>query len=1159
MPAKAGIPLHSRQHFRHQTESRSVSPMGHSVDGFIAHWKDAKGGERAQSQTFLNDLCDLIGVARPKDGDYKFEFALKGDKATDFVDLYKRGCFVLESKQSRAKGQKKDVAAQLDLLTNTATKPGKEKSGRAWDVLMLNARQQAENYARHLPSSHEWPPFIVVCDVGHCFEIYADFTGKGRHYEQFPDRQGFRVVMEDFRKPEIVQQFKLMWDDPHSLNPARKAAKATREIAKALAEVSKRLEASKHHPEEVALFLMRCLFTMFAEDTELIPKDSFTDLLQRCTDNPKSFMPNLMELWKQMNAGGFSVAIGADVMQFNGRLFQDARVFPMEKEDIGVLKAAAGKDWKEVDPSIFGTLLEQALDTKERASLGAHYTPRAYVERLVQATVIEPLRGEWQNVQGSLAMEPEDALERVRSFHQRLCEIRVLDPACGTGNFLYVTLELMKKLEGEVLDMLLQLGGQEALRLETFTVDPHQFLGIEKNPRAAAIADSVLWIGFLRWHLRTRGYTLEEPILREFKNIERRDAVLEHDGVDIKGNYVRPRRPEWPAAEFIVGNPPFIGGKDVRAQLGDHYAEALWKAHPQMNDSADFVMYWWDKAAELLARKGASLRRFGLVTTNSIKQPFQRRTIERHLSAKTPISILMAVDDLHWPKVTADSADLRIVMTVAERGKQEGKLLTVQSENGSNTDEPQIELIETLGQINADLTVGVDVTKAVALKATEGLCSPGVKLHGSGFIVTPAESEHLGLGKRKGLEEHIRNYRNGRDLMGTSRKVLAIDLFDLDINEVRERFPEVYQHILQAVKPERDRNNRESYKKLWWVFGEPRKDLRPAFLGQPRYIATVETAKHRVFQFLDASILPDNMLVCIASKDAVHLGILSSRFHVVWTLSQGGTLEDRPRYTKGHCFDPFPFPNPSNEQRDLIARIAEGLDNHRKDVQAAHPEITLTQMYNVLEKVKDASRPPAAAPQPEGGESEPPQREGIEDVRATLSADEQRIFDDALILILKERHDELDAAVAAAYGWPADLSDDDILARLVALNKERAAEEAKGFVRWLRPDYQIPRFGSDAEKAAQIEADLGTPDQPVPAAAKADKASFPTSTVEQVAAVMAALAQQPDAVSAADLARGFKQGKKAEARIAATLSSLARTGFISVADGGKKFALQRAA
>ena len=285
--------------------------------------------------------------------------------------------------------------------------------------------------------------------------------------------------------------------------------------------------------------------------------------------------------------------------------FRNRAALPLAREEIGELRQAAGYDWRDVDPSIFGTLLEQALDPEERRKLGAHYTPRAYVERLVVATVIEPLRADWGNIvldgRAPEVRKPgKDALGTVRSFHDKLCATRVLDPACGTGNFLYVSLELMKRLEGEVLEALADLGGQEALTgLEGHSVDPHQFVGMEVNPRAAAIAELVLWIGHLQWHIRTKGGRPSEPILRAFKNIVLRDAVLAAEKTlarDATGKpvskpgpdgkpveiyfYGNPRRPEWPQAEFIVGNPPFIGNKRMRDTLGDSYVEALWAATP---------------------------------------------------------------------------------------------------------------------------------------------------------------------------------------------------------------------------------------------------------------------------------------------------------------------------------------------------------------------------------------------------------------------------------------------------------------------------------------------------------------------------------------------------------------------------------------------------
>ncbi|MGD0191401.1 MAG: DNA methyltransferase [Rhizomicrobium sp.] len=1141
------------------------------VDAFIARWGGREGGqERANYAPFLSELCDVLGVARPdpaeattEENDYVFERMVKdynpdGSASSRRIDLYKRGCFVLEAKQSRQKGGAKEIVGQGDLLGgHPPQKRGARGATRAWDVLMFNARRQAEGYARALPVSHGWPPFILVCDVGHVIEVYADFSGQGKNYAQFPDRQNFRIYLDDLRIPAVRERLVSIWTEPLSLDPARKSARVTRQIAERLAEVSKALEKNKHPPEQVAMFLMRCLFTMFAEDVELLPKKSFQRLLERCEGDVSKFKPMVAQLWEAMDKGDFAYAIETQVKQFNGEFFKSRTVLPLERAEIGELRAAASHDWRDVDPSIFGTLLEQALNPDERRRLGAHYTPRAYVERLVVATVIEPLREEWNNVISTAERQKsegrnDDAVASVSAFHEKLCKARVLDPACGTGNFLYVSLELVKRLEGEVLEALVDLGGQEALReFERHTVDPHQFLGLEINPRAAAIAELVLWIGHLQWYIRTKGGMPSEPILRAFHNIQVKDAVLTWDGapvpkvVDGKETFPNARRPDWPEAEFIVGNPPFIGGKDIRARQGGDYAEALWKTHPDMNESADFVMYWWDRAAELLTRKATSLRRFGLVTTNSISQVFQRRVIERHLSAKKPISIIMAVPDHPWTKVSTDAAAVRIAMTVCEPGRREGTLHEISHEARLDTDTPIIEFSERTGLINSDLTIGVDVTITSSLLANEGICSPGVKLHGAGFIVTRPEAEHLGLGKRKGLENHIREYRNGRDLASRPRSKMVIDLYGLTVDEVKKKFPEVYQHIKLEVKEKivvnedgeketvgRDWNNRQSYRDNWWIFGEPRSELRPALADIHRYIATVETTKHRVFQFLDKTILPDNMIVAIASDDAFILGTLSSRIHVIWTLYSGGTLEDRPRYTKTHCFDPFPFPNANKIQKQNIRIVADDIDTHRKTVLTDHPNLTLTGLYNVLELLRTGMPPDA------------------------LDADDRLIFDDGLILILKELHERLDSAVADAYCWPTDLSDEEILGRLVALNNERAVEEAKGKVRWLRPDYQIPRFGKDKQK---VELDLTGGEMRIAAPSAGPKGAFPSDDIAQTASVMAVLANASGGLDALAIAGTFKQGRRVTTKVASVLSALARMGFIDSPDGGRTFVLRRAA
>ena len=1131
---------------RTATQTSHASPE--AVEQFISHWQGREGGqERANYVLFLTQLCSLLGVPHPDpasatqvENDYVFERVVKepgrdGVVSNRRIDLYLRNSFVLEAKQSRQqKGGDKEVQGQADLFLSNAASRGRRGADRAWDVLMLNARRQAEDYVRLLPAGHEPPPFVIVCDVGHCFEVYANFRRDGKAFDQFPDRQSFRVYLEDLRLPQVRDRLVAIWTDPLSLDPAKRAARVTRAIASRLAAVSKALEDQGHPAEEVAMFIMRCLFTMFAEDVTLLPEKSFKEVLERCEQDPTTFEPDVGQLWQAMDKGEYAYAIRKKVPEFNGEFFKERTVLPIGKEEIGELRQAASYSWRDVDPSIFGTLLEQALDRVERRRLGAHYTPRAYVERLVVATVIEPLREEWGNALTTAERQKfegrgRDAIATVSGFHSKLCETRVLDPACGTGNFLYVSLELVKRLEGEVLEALADLGGQEALGgLQGHTVDPHQFMGMELNPRAVAIAELVLWIGHLQWHIRTKGGMPSEPILHAFKNIVAKDAIVAPD-------LSRPRRPEWPEAEFIVGNPPFIGGKDIRARLGDDYVKALWSAHPHVNESADFVMYWWDRAAELLTRKGTVLRRFGFVTTNSISQVFQRRVVERHLSGAKPVSLVMAIPDHPWIKAAPDSAAVRIAMTVGEAGAKVGLLREVVREAGLDTDAPTVDLRELKGKINSDLTTGADLSQTEPLQSNEGISSRGMSLHGAGFIVSRNEAEALGLGKRQGLEQHIREYRNGRDLAARPRGVMVIDLFGLTADDVRARFPKVYQQVLTTVKPERDTNNRESYRVNWWVFGEPRRELRPALAGISRYIATVETTKHRVFQFLDASILPDNMLVAIAMDDAFDLGVISSRFHVTWALRAGGWLGvgNDPRYSKSRCFDPFPFPAADDLQKQRIRAVGEDLDAHRKRVLAEHPHLTLTGIYNVLEELRAGVAPDA------------------------LNAPERRIFDDGLVLILREYHDRLDALVAEAYGWPVELSDEEILVNLVALNKERATEERRGLVRWLRSDYQIPRFGSPKEKA---ELDLVGGAVAIEAAVPAGpKPSFPSDDVAQTAAVMSALAAASLPINAVALATTFKQGRKIAPKIIAVLAALTRMGYVATADGGETFAMRRVA
>ncbi|MBA4388672.1 MAG: SAM-dependent methyltransferase [Verrucomicrobia bacterium] len=1122
--------------------------MTDHIQAFIDRWNKSGAAERANYQLFLSELCDLLEVPRPDPATpdttlntYVFERSVvfhygDGTTSNGRIDLYKRGSFVLEAKQGAEYPRSSQDAPLSTVVRDQSRRIGRGIGPRGtptWDDAMHRARGQAEQYVRALPAEEGRPPFIVVADVGHSLELYSEFSRSGGTYVPFPAPGSHRIHIEDLKHGDIRDRLRAVWTDPLSLDPTRRSAQITRDIADRLAKLALALERGGHDPHETAGFLMRCLFTMFAEDVGLLPKSCFSNLLESLKDSPEHFVPMTEELWARMNAGGFSTSLRSDVLRFNGGLFEKATALPLTRDQLLLLIEAAKCDWRDVEPAIFGTLLERALDPTERHKLGAHFTPREYVERLVLPTIINPIRSEWEAVRAAVLVlvgdgKVDKAVATVQSFHGRLVNVRVLDPACGSGNFLYVTLEHLKRIEGEVFDTLDSLGQRQALmELRGVTVDPHQLLGLEVNPRAAAIAELVLWIGTLQWHFRNRGNTpVPEPVIRSFHNIECRDALIEWDSIeqvcDVNGEpvsrwdgrstmphpvtgkdvpdeskrvpvvqYVNPRAAIWPEADYVVGNPPFIGASLMRAALGDGYTEAVRSAQADLGASSDFVMYWWNHAAKLV--RTGKLRRFGFVSTNSIRQTFNRRVLQEHVKATDPVSILFAIPDHPWVD-SADGAAVRIAMTAVASGASDGRLLEVASESDGAHGVATVTFCEYVGKIQADLSIGADVAGAVALRSNEGISCPGVKLHGAGFIVTPEEAAHIGLGTVPGLERHIRGYRNGRDLASRPRGVMVIDLFGLSEAEVRIRFPAVFQWLIERVKPERDQNNRSTYRDNWWIHGEPRSSFRPALSGLSRYIATVETSKHRYFQFLDASILPDNMLVCIAQDDAYVLGVLSSRLHVTWALETGGRLGvgNDPRYNKSRCFETFPFPDTTETAKAAIREVGEQLNAHRKARQSEYPELTITAMYNVLQML----------------------RKGI-----TLSDKDRQIHEMGLVSVLREIHDELDRLVAAAYGWPPDIYEDDILTRLVILNSERAHLESNGKIAWVRPEFQTSNTSNEPQFLDVL--------QPVSGkkriATGSSKLVWPIELPAQVSAVKAVLAEARSPTTAEIVARRFSR------------------------------------
>ena len=1130
------------------------------IASFIVRWSGSGAAERANYQLFLSELCDVLGVPRPdpsrpddSENAYVFERAVTfhhpdGSTSSGRIDLYRRSCFILEAKQGVEKQVATEALAEATKAKVRAAKKGTAQRGSAaWDEAMLKARSQAEQYARALPAAEGRPPLLLIVDVGHSIEIFSEFSRTGGTYIPFPDPRNHRIFLSQLEDPAVRETLRLAWTDPLALDPSRRSARVTREIAQSLGRLAASLEKSGHSAESVAAFLMRSLFTMFAEDVELLPKDSFSTLLKTLRGNTGHFAPMIEELWSRMKTGGFSTALRENVRHFNGGLFENATAIPLSDDQFELLIEASRADWRDVEPSIFGTLLARALDPAERHKLGAHYTPRAYVERLVLPTIIEPLRVEWNAVRAAaLTLDRQgktpEAIAEIQRFHRRLCSIRVLDPACGTANFLYVTLELLKRLEGEVLDALALLGHEQAsLEMSGFTVDPHQLLGIEINPRAAAIAEIVLWIGYLQWHFRTSGRVAPpEPIIRAFHNIECRDAVLAWDAtepvLDERGEpvtrwdgqtmkkhpvtgedvpdesarvpllrYVNPSPAEWPQADFIVGNPPFIGNRMMRHDLGDGYVDALRATYADVPDSVDFVMYWWHNSARKL--RSGSCSAFGLITTQSITQSSNRKVIDHQFAMMPPLSLVQAVPDHPWADDT-DSATVRIAMTVCRLGSEKlaGQVVEPVEEDGTVTNYR----IVSSGIIQSDLKTGADMSSMKSLQANESLCFMGMIPLGEDFVLTRESAEQFGDLESLELRDRIRPYKNGRDLAATDRNAFVLDTHGLTEQELLQRHPKIYQWLHDRVRPIRAQLKRKSYRERWWLFAEAITGFRRGIVGLSRYIATPETSKHRFFVFLDARVLPDHALLTVCSDNAYILGVLSSRPHLVWSARAGSSLGETPRWRTAACWRPFPFPTANEAQQARIRELAEALDTHRKRQQTQHPKLTLTDCYNVLEKLR------AGTP---------------------LTPKEQLTHEQGLVTVLRQIHDDIDAVVVETYGLAPTATDDAILTHLCALNAQRAAEERAGTIRYLRPAFQNP--ASTATQTTLTTPDAGEVSKsttPVPQS----KIPWPKTLAEQAQSVRTALAALIAPADAETLASSFKNANSE--RIAELLETLASLG-----------------
>ena len=949
---------------------------------FIDKWRSVDLKERTASQSHFNDLCALLGVDDPITADPKgdwFTFEKGASKTTGgegWADVWRRGCFAWEYK-----GKNKD----LD-----------------------KAFAQLQQYAIAL----ENPPLLIVCDMER-FRIHTNWTNTVQKVYEFR--------LEDLRDAATRDLLRAAFVNPDTLKPTKTRQKLTEEAAEKFAALALRLRARGHNSEAVAHFVNRLVFCLFAEDVGLLPNKMFQRMLEACHPAPASFQDLARTLFAAMRSGGM---VGFErVDWFNGGLFDDDSALPLEKPDLADLLDAARLDWSEIDPSILGTLFERGLDPDKRSQLGAHYTDRDKIMLIVRPVVIDPLVAEWEAAKAEIvallekaasAKSPatrtrahNDAVKLKQTFLERLKDFRVLDPACGSGNFLYLALLALKDIEHRVNLEAEAMG----LPREFPRVGPEALLGIELNPYAAELARVSVWIGEIQWMRRNGFEASRNPILRPLNTIECADALLTPDGENR----------DWPAADVIIGNPPFLGGKLLRSLLGDEAVDRLFAVYEgRVPPEADFVCYWFVKAQEAMATGRTRLA--GLVSTNSIRGGANRRVLEALADRE---AIFDAWDDEAW---ILNGAAVRVSMVCFARDP-EGL-------------QPHLDGLP-VERIHADLTASqVNLTRAARLSQNADVAFMGDTKGGAFDIPGELAREWLRLPLNpngRPNSDVLRPWMNGMDVTRRSAGKWIIDFG----NEMSEADAALYEapfcHVEQNVKPLRTQNKRDSYRRLWWRHVEPRPAMWQRIGNIGRFLVTPTVSKFRLFAWMQAPICPDHQLIAVARDDDTTFGILHSRFHELWALRMGTSLEDRPRYTPSTTFETFPFPEgltPDIPAADYAA------DPRAQKIAAAAARLNELR-ENWLNPADLVVRVPEVVP-------------GYPD--RLLPKDE------AAAKILKKRtltnlynerpawldnaHRALDGAVADAYGWGEDwaagrLDEEEILARLFRLNQARAAAEAK--------------------------------------------------------------------------------------------------------------------
>jgi len=1001
---------------------------------FKRKWARYSGKETAAYQEHFNDLCALLGEPTPAAADptgnesFCFQkrvvkdeelFALaesgrvaeepEPERERGFADVWKRGCFAWEYK-----GKKKNLDA---------------------------AYQQLLRYRESLLN----PPLLVVCDFDR-YIIRTNFNGTVQETYEFTNAN-----VDD---PKFLQLLGAVFTNPEFLKPQRTTDEVTEKLAQQIGEVARLLQkresvelidaysrrelaVAQRKNLRIARFLNRIVFCFFAEDTGLLPKNVVTEIFKTGVDDPAHFAEVLEDLFRKMAKGG---TFGAHkIRHFNGHLFEEATVFELTEEEIGKLAVAGEADWQFIQPSIMGNLFERGLDPDHRAQLGAHYTSEEDIKTLVEPVLMAPLRREWSTIKGELASSfvrgEGKASDRAKlsSFHDQLAGITVLDPACGSGNFLYVSLQLLLDLEKELIAFATQLGFDFKSR-----VNVQQLKAIELNAYAFELAQVSVQIGYLKWR-RDNGFPNErDPVLQELDHFQNEDALLvphfrskaktlkeaqagEHAADDALKFYTERK---WPTCDVIVSNPPFLGDKLMRSEMGNDYVKELRRTYgDRIPGQSDLCCYWFEKARDSIEHKHC--KRAGLLATQGIRGGANREVLKR---IKQTGDIFFAISDREW---ILDGANVHVSMIGFDDGSDNVRMLDS----------------KLVLRTNANLTAEADISSAARIKANAEIGFIGVSMHGPLDIDEAKAIEFCTAGGNPtgyANSDVVRPILNAFEITKRAepRWIIA---FDPDSTAQASALYEMpFGYVEKHVRPVRAENKRKIYRERWWVHGEARPAMLQSLRPLPRFLATPRVSKHRVFVWISPEYLPSDATVAFARDDDYFFGVLHSRFHEVWALKLGTRLETRPRYTPTTCFETFPLPEPNEQQKINISAAAKELNELRENW-LNPPEWTITRVLEF----------PGSSDGPWSRFIIDANARGIGTVRypRAEARDEEcakKLAKRTLTNLYNERpawlmnaHAKLDAAVAAAYGFAADLKDEQILEKLLALNTERANKERK--------------------------------------------------------------------------------------------------------------------